>query len=121
MQIFSEKGFAKIKSYYRPTTTANEDELAAACEKDGVVSVAIDAAQWSFQLYTSGIYDDQKCGYNRLSHAVGLVGFGIQDDTKYWIVRNCWGTTWGEKGYVRILRGKNNLCGIASDVIIPQV
>ena len=53
-----EKGVAKVKKYYRPTTTGDADALAEACEKDGVVSIAIDASNWSFQLYTSGIYDE---------------------------------------------------------------
>lgn len=116
----SEKGIAKIASYYRPTTTANEDELAAACERDGVASIAIDASNWSFQLYTSGIYNELACNAHKLNHAVGLVGFGVENDVKYWIVRNSWGTTWGEKGYIRMFRG-NNKCGVASNAIIPQV
>ncbi|KAK8899396.1 hypothetical protein M9Y10_001712 [Tritrichomonas musculus] len=116
-----EKGVAKVTGYYRPTITDDEDALAAACEKDGVVSIAIDASNWSFQLYTTGIYDEPSCQPHNLDHAVGLVGFGVEDGTQYWIVRNSWGTSWGEKGYIRMVRGKNNQCGVASDVIIPQV
>lgn len=115
-----EKGVAQVLSYYRPTTTGDEDALAAACEKDGVVSIAIDASNWSFQLYTSGIYDEPACNPQNLDHAVGLVGFGVENNTPYWIVRNSWGTSWGEKGYIRMIR-KDNQCGVATDVIIPQV
>ncbi|OHT08997.1 Clan CA, family C1, cathepsin L-like cysteine peptidase [Tritrichomonas foetus] len=117
----SAKGVCKFSSYYRPTESQDEDALAAACEKDGVVSVAIDASNWSFQLYSGGIYDEPSCNPTYLDHAVGLVGFGVEGSTKYWIVRNSWGTSWGEKGYVRMVRGKNNQCGVATDVIIPQI
>lgn len=57
------------------TTTANEDELAAACERDGVASIAIDASNWSFQLYTSGIYNELACNAHKLNHAALLGRF----------------------------------------------
>ena len=115
------RAVCKVYSYIRPTTTQDEDELAASCETDGVVSIAIDASHWSFQLYDSGIYDEPSCSPTFLDHAVGLVGFGAEDGTKYWIVRNSWGPDWGEQGYIRMVRGKNNQCGVASDTVIPQV
>lgn len=120
-QFNEEKGVAKIVSYYRPTTTESEDTVGGALAADGVVSVAIDASNWSFQLYSSGIYDEPSCDPHQLDHAVGLVGFGVENNVKYWIVRNSWGTSWGEKGYIRMIRGMNNQCGIATDAIIPMI
>jgi cathepsin L len=115
------KGVAPTKSYIRPTTTQNEDELAAGLAEKGVVSIAIDASGWDFQMYSSGIYNPSSCSSRNLDHAVGLVGYGTENSVDYWIVRNSWGTSWGEDGYIRIIRNNNNKCGVASDVIIPHV
>ena len=120
-QFSSSKGVCPVTSYIRPTTTANETELAAGCAEKGVVSIAIDASSWSFQLYSGGIYDPLFCSSTDLDHAVGLVGYGTESDTDYWIVRNSWGTSWGEEGYIRMIRNDNNKCGVATDTIIPQV
>ena len=117
-QFSKSKGVCKMSSYYRPTTSSNEETLAEKCAADGCVSIAIDAGGSDFQLYSSGIYDDSSCSTS-LNHAVGLVGYGTASGKDYWIVRNSWGSSWGESGYVRMIRGKN-MCGVASDVIIPQ-
>lgn len=96
----------------------DEDDLAAKCEQYGPVSVAIDASNWSFQLYSSGIYDEPSCSSISLDHGVGCVGYGSEKGVKYWIVRNSWGTTWGENGYIRML-WDNNQCGIATMAAVP--
>lgn len=111
------KGVSKVVSWTRPTV-GDEVELAAALEVVGPLSVAIDASHRSFQLYTTGIYNEPRCDPDDLDHAVGLVGFGVED-VKYWIIRNSWGPDWGENGYIRMIRGKNNQCGVATDVVLP--
>ena len=107
-------------SKYIIVAEGDEDDLAAKIEQYGPAAVAIDASNWSFQLYVSGIYDEPACSSTNLDHGVGCVGFGKQDATKYWIVRNSWGTAWGEKGYIRMI-WKNNQCGIATNAVIPVV
>lgn len=82
------------------------------------VSVAIEADQNIFQFYSSGVITGS-CGTN-LDHAVVVVGYGTEAGKDYWIVRNSWGTSWGEQGYVRIARGKN-VCGIESVPSYPVV
>ncbi|KAK0041764.1 cathepsin L1 [Biomphalaria pfeifferi] len=82
------------------------------------IAVFIDAGQSSFEMYTSGIYSDPSCSSTQLDHAVQIVGYGTEAGVDYWTVKNSWGPTWGEQGYMRIVRGKN-MCGIASMAFYP--
>lgn len=109
------KGINKITSFDHGEE-GNEAYLKTLVSQ-GVCDVAIDASAWSFQAYTSGIYDEPACSSEFLDHAVGLVGYGTENGVDYWIVRNSWGPDWGEKGYIRMSRNKNNQCGIASDAL----
>lgn len=81
------------------------------------VTVAIEADTRYFQSYSGGILTDPKCG-TTLDHAVEIVGYGEENGQKYWTVRNSWGASWGENGYVRIARTDSTndigICGIAA-------
>jgi len=76
------------------------------------VSVCLDATNWSF--YKSGVFSN--CNLTPLNHAVLLIGY---EDSGAWIVKNSWGTTWGEAGYIRLAGG--NTCGIAQHAIVANV
>jgi len=52
-------------------------------------------------MYSSGIFSSAQCGTN-LDHATLVVGWGSASGQEYWIMKNSWGTTWGEKGYMRL-------------------
>ena len=87
------------------------------------VSVAIQANLTSFRLYSSGVYSDYDCG-TQLDHGVLVVGYGTDEvsGNDYWVGKNSWGPGWGENGYIRILRGTEDvsgLCGIAIQPCIP--
>jgi len=87
------------------------------------VSVAIQANKRSFQMYKSGIYSDLECG-TQLDHGVLIVGYGYDyfHNMDYWLVKNSWGSDWGENGYIRLLRNTDDprgLCGIAMIPSIP--
>lgn len=60
--------------------------------------------------HTSGIFHD-KTGDIGIDHDISVVGYGVDADTqeKYWLIRNSWGTYWGEEGFFRLIRGINNL------------
>jgi cathepsin X len=67
----------------------------------------------SLETYTGGIYYDQT-GDTNIVHDISVVGYGVENNTKYWVVRNSWGTHWGENGFFRVIRGINNIA-IESD------
>mgnify|MGYP001837959266 FL=1 len=63
-----------------------------------------------FMAYTSGVYKHVTGSYEG-GHAIRILGYGVDNGTKYWLIANSWNEHWGEKGYFRILRGVNE-CGI---------
>ncbi|XP_015790998.1 cathepsin L1 [Tetranychus urticae] len=66
-----------------------------------------------FKFYKGGIYTGPNCPKDKITHLVPIVGYGTENGTPYWIIKNSWGEHWGENGYGRVLRG-NNTCGIAT-------
>lgn len=87
---------------------------------NGPVSVAIQADQRVFQTYKSGIFDSASCG-TQLDHATAVVGWGTEDGQEFWIMRNSWGTTWGEAGYMRVaIEEGHGICGIQMSVDTAQ-
>ena len=106
--------FTTFTSCY-DVVTNNQAALKAAVLKNPVV-IGIEADTYYFQSYSSGILTSSLCG-TTIDHAVEIVGFGIDNNTKYWTVRNSWGADWGEEGYFRILRTDSTddegVCGLA--------
>ena len=81
----------------------------------GPISVAIDAED-DFQFYATGFFETTECSQTELDHAVTAIGFGqTSDGRKYYIIKNSWGTTWGEDGYIYYSADIPNMCGIAQD------
>jgi len=85
------------------------------------VSVAIEADQSAFQFYKSGVFS-AACGTN-LDHGVLIVGYGTDGGKNYWKVKNSWGETWGEGGYIKMAKdtsAKSGQCGIAMQPSYPK-
>lgn len=104
-------GATRVKS-------GSEPALESAIEQ-GPVAVCIDASHASFQLYKGGVYDEPKCT-QQISHAVVAVGYGTESGKDFYLVKNSWGTSWGEAGYIKMSRNKNNQCAIASVAYYPN-
>jgi len=80
-----------------------------------------------FMKYHRGIYEKTHGAHFMGNHAVELTGYGVDDQEKYWKIKNSWNPSWGEQGYFRIMRGRDE-CGIESEgygadvsqAVIPQ-
>lgn len=79
----------------------------------GTVSAAFSVYE-DFPTYKSGVYQ-HKTGGMLGGHAIAIIGWGVEDGTDYWIVKNSWNEQWGDGGTFKILRGSNE-CGIEDDV-----
>jgi len=83
------------------------------------MSVSIEADKLVFQTYHSGVITSSKCGTN-LDHAVIVTGYVTSTTPNYWIVRNSWGASWGNAGYVNIgMSTGDGICGINMDPAQP--
>jgi cathepsin L len=88
---------------------------------NGPTSVTIEADRRVFQHYTSGVLESFLCG-TKLDHAVTAVGYGTQDGKDYYLVRNSWGSSWGDQGYIKIGAKKDGkgVCGIQQVSVWPD-
>jgi C1A family cysteine protease len=93
----------------------NEEQIAAALNAHGPLSIAVNANP--FQFYSGGVLevDEESCDPQALDHGVTLVGYGSEDGKDYWIIKNSWGAGWGEEGYIRLVRGVG-ACGMNTNV-----
>ena len=93
-----------------------EERLQQLVYEFGAVEVSMYSKNADFNgLKTNEIY--QSCKPDQTSgHAVTVVGYGVEDGVKYWHVKNSWGNEWGNRGFFRIIRGKNE-CGFGKRCI----
>jgi cathepsin L len=82
----------------------------------GPISIAVDANTY-WQLYSGGVFN-HFCNPNKLDHGVLLVGY---KSGEYWKVKNSWGASWGENGYIRMKGTDANTCGLANSASYPTV
>uniref|UniRef100_A0A667X6J6 Cathepsin S, ortholog 1 n=1 Tax=Myripristis murdjan TaxID=586833 RepID=A0A667X6J6_9TELE len=119
---YSSKGKAGYCSGFKVLPRGDEKTLQQAVGTVGPVAAAINAMLPSFHHYRGGEVDDEvSCNPRLINHAVLIVGYGTDRGEDFWLVKNSWGTAWGEAGYLRLARNKNNLCGIANFAIYPKL
>uniref|UniRef100_A0A0G4H4Z5 Peptidase C1A papain C-terminal domain-containing protein n=1 Tax=Chromera velia CCMP2878 TaxID=1169474 RepID=A0A0G4H4Z5_9ALVE len=101
-----------------------EEALMAAVSQHGPVAIAIQANDMAFKFYKTGVLTEH-CGA-RLNHGVLLVGYGTEGGLNYWLVKNSWGRSWGNNGYIKLVRnsssskvGPQGQCGILENASYP--
>jgi len=108
-----ESSASKYKIYINDSLAISKDEgqMAAWLAANGSISIGINAA--AMQFYFGGISHPWKmfCNPANLDHGVLIVGYGVDGSKPYWIIKNSWGPTWGEKGYYLVFRG-DGVCGL---------
>ncbi|ESN92793.1 hypothetical protein HELRODRAFT_185160 [Helobdella robusta] len=118
---FNENKIGATVTGFVDISKGSEEKLQEVLATVGPVSVAIDAGHESFMFYKSGVYDEPECDGEQLDHGVLAVGYGRIEGKDYYIVKNSWATSWGDKGYVYMSRNKKNQCGIANMASYPLV
>jgi len=113
-------------STFTDVTPNNVDSLMGALSQQPI-SVAIEADTLEFQMYSTGVFDSESCGVS-LDHAVLAVGYGSEGECcekkDYFLVKNSWGATWGDAGYIKISRNSvapEGMCGILAMASYPTV
>lgn len=110
--------FATVSSY--EDVPQNDKEAMRAAIEKGPVAIAVEADAYVWQHYKSGVMDDESCG-TQLDHGVLVVGFDTKEDG-YWIVKNSWGDSWGDEGYIKLgmsSRNPEGICGILAQGSYP--
>lgn len=98
---------------YANTESNDENSFITTLYNKGPLAISVDAASWSF--YFSGVFDG--CSYTDnidIDHGVQCVGWGSTGSKDYWIVRNSWGASWGNNGYIWLAKEATTQCGTDS-------
>ncbi|XP_044262263.1 procathepsin L-like [Tribolium madens] len=115
----ASKSVTTVTGYY--DIDANDEiSLQNTIAMMGPVAATVEATE-ELQFYSGGILLDEKCNNKvpDLNHGVLVVGYGTKDENDFWIIKNSWGSKWGEEGYYRLVRNHGNNCGIATSATLP--
>ena len=118
--VLKQKSLIKVKSAFS-IPEGNEIKMKEVLAGIGPVAVAVDCRWPTFILYKNGVYYDERCNADAVNHAMIVVGYGRENNQDYWLVRNSWGESWGEAGYIKIARNKKSHCGIADYGMYPKL
>jgi cathepsin B len=108
-----DKHMAKTTFGFNSVEDVQKDIL-----QHGAVTAAFTVYE-DFLTYKSGVYK-HTTGGELGGHAISIIGWGTENGTPYWLVRNSWNDSWGAKGYFKILRGSDE-CGIEDEIVAGDV
>ncbi|KAI5056357.1 hypothetical protein GOP47_0028175 [Adiantum capillus-veneris] len=100
--------------------SANNEMALLIALADRPVAISMQSDTRDFQLYTHGIFTGEGCSPPRTGHAMVVVGYGTENGSDFWIVKNSWGANWGESGYIRVMRGISPPHGVCSILLRPD-
>ena len=99
----------------------NETSLQCAIAHEGPIAIGVDASHQGFRSYKRGVYDDPTCKSEDLDFSLLVVGYGTENGIDYYNCKNDWGPEWGDHGYIKMVRNKQNQCGVASMASFPTM
>jgi len=120
---FSSSGvgstFKSYKSYCTTSTQAcSETDMVNTLLTYGPLSACLNAD--GMEYYSKGVQNPTGCSPNSIDHCITITGYGVDNGVSYWKIKNSWGTTWGEAGYYRLIRG-TGACGINRVITVVSV
>ena len=120
-QYNSGNSYTQINSTGHFNVPANSVPDLQAAIATSVTTVTIEADKLCFQMYSSGVLNNTNCGTS-LDHAVTAVGYGNEAGQDYWLVRNSWGSSWGDNGYIKIAAVPGEgIFGVQMNSLYPYV
>merc|ERR1739838_693802 len=110
---WTSRAYQAIISSYRDAPSMSASRMADTLYANHPMAVLIYARSKSFQNYHSGVYYDPNCSQSTINHAVLAVGYDRSGSSsnQYWIVKNSWGSGWGDHGYIK-MRYNVNQCNV---------
>lgn len=115
-----EKAHIDVIDGFTILKEGDEEILKKAVAFRGPVVIAVSVTH-NFRFYEEGVFDGDDCRIEKEpNHAALAVGYGSDEGRDYWIVKYSWGEDWGEKGYMKMARNKNNTCFVASFATLPS-
>lgn len=115
---YNGQGVTTVSGYAQPVAGDPNAMMAAVAQQP--VAVGINSRNADFFFYKSGVISSTTCG-TTVNHAVLIVGYGTDAATgkPYWLIKNSFGPTWGDKGYLKVLRTTEKgpgICGVLSSL-----
>lgn len=116
----ASKGAVQVTSWSWVMPRQSSDALKAALELQPV-SVSVEADRAAFQTYSSGVLTGESgCGTS-LDHAILAVGWGVENGIDYWLVKNSWGSSWGDNGYIKFaIEDGVGVCGVQTRPVVAS-
>ncbi|CAG2175704.1 unnamed protein product [Oppiella nova] len=122
--LFNRSTIGATTSAFAVLTPGDEEALKNAVTNIGPISVCLEIAA-PFVYYGSGVFDYPDCdsAFETINHCMLAVGYGTDSKSgkDYWLVKNSFGTDWGDQGYIKMVRNKHNQCGISTMASYPVV